>query len=169
MPKRISLAPHLTADELHQRYRAAEDPVLRSRYHMLWLLAEGRSANQVADAAGFSAEWVRDIARRYNADGPDAVADGRKRPDAGREPILSADDQAELAAWIDAGGPSDGLVNSVTVARWMSQRLGREVRYQVGHRYLQRLGYSPQRPRPQHAGADLEAQAAFKGGALLQR
>lgn len=166
MPRLISLAPHLTAEELHQRYRAAEDPVLRTRYQMLWLLAEGRSAKQVGEVVGFSPEWVRDVARRYNAAGPDGLADGRKRPGAGRDRILTGEDEAELAAWVDAGGPSDGLVNSVTVAAWMSARLGRPVRYQVGYRYLQRLGFSPQRPRPRHAGADEEAQEAFKKRAL---
>jgi hypothetical protein len=35
MPRRIHLEPHLTDDELHTRYRAADDPVERSHWHFL--------------------------------------------------------------------------------------------------------------------------------------
>ena len=168
MSKYLTIGPHLTPAELCERYRAATDAGLRGRYQRLCLLASGRRAKDVAGIVGYTAEWVRDLARRYNQLRPGGLADGRQRPDAGRPPLLTAEDQAELAAWIDAGGPAEGLVNSTTVANWMSARLRRPVRYQVGHRYLQRLGYSPQRPRPQHASAGPEAREAFKKGALRQ-
>jgi hypothetical protein len=35
MPRRILLAPHLTADELYARYRQACEPVVRSRRAVL--------------------------------------------------------------------------------------------------------------------------------------
>ena len=47
----------------------------------------------------------------------------------------------------------------------MSAKLGRSVRVQRGWDYLQRLQdrkHSQQLPRPQHARADPDAQAAFK-------
>lgn len=77
MPPRIHLAPHLTADELHARYRQACEPVERSRWHFLWLLAQGLTATAVAGVTGYSAYWIGQIARRYNRDGPDGMRDRR--------------------------------------------------------------------------------------------
>jgi hypothetical protein len=48
MPRRIHFEPHLTDDELQKRYRAAADPVERSHWHFLWLLAGGMTATAVA-------------------------------------------------------------------------------------------------------------------------
>jgi hypothetical protein len=61
--------------------------------------------------------------------------------------------------------PADHLSHADLFARWMSQRLGREVSRVRGWEALRRLGYSPQKPRPAHDQADPEAQAAFQGGA----
>jgi hypothetical protein len=41
MARHIHLASHLSTEELGQRYRRAHDPVGRSRWQMLWLLANG--------------------------------------------------------------------------------------------------------------------------------
>jgi hypothetical protein len=62
MPRRIHLEPHLTADELSSRYRRASDPVERSHWHFLWLLAGGMTATAVAAVAGYSAYWIGKIA-----------------------------------------------------------------------------------------------------------
>src|SRR5262245_17680696 len=46
MPRRILLVPHLTTDELYARYRQACELVERSRWHFLWLLAQGMTATR---------------------------------------------------------------------------------------------------------------------------
>jgi integrase len=48
LPRRIHFGPYLTDDELYKRYRAADDPVERSQWHFLWLLASGMAATAVA-------------------------------------------------------------------------------------------------------------------------
>ena len=48
MPKRITIAPHLPLEELESRYRKATDPVQRSHYQILWLLASGKKSDQVS-------------------------------------------------------------------------------------------------------------------------
>jgi hypothetical protein len=53
MPRHIRLAPHLTDDELHARHRRAQDPVERSHWHFLWLLAGGMTAIAVAAVTGY--------------------------------------------------------------------------------------------------------------------
>jgi hypothetical protein len=51
MARRMRLAPHLRVAQRHQRYREAEDPVARSQWQMLWLLAGGRARCGRARAA----------------------------------------------------------------------------------------------------------------------
>jgi hypothetical protein len=55
MPQRIRLHPSLTAHELQERYRLAHDPVERSRWQFLWLLARGLTATAVARVTGYCA------------------------------------------------------------------------------------------------------------------
>lgn len=42
MPKRITIAPYLSLEELESRYRGAKEPIERSHYQIIWLLASGR-------------------------------------------------------------------------------------------------------------------------------
>jgi transposase len=61
MPRRIRLQPHLTDKELCGRYRRAADPVERSHWHFLWLLAGGMTATAVAAVTSNSAYWIGQI------------------------------------------------------------------------------------------------------------
>lgn len=54
------------------------------------------------------------------------------------------------------------------VAEWMSERLGRQVAYQRGRDYLQRLGARLRQPHPRHVAAGAEEQAAFKNGSAAE-
>jgi Homeodomain-like domain-containing protein len=74
MPKRIRLPLYLTDHELHEHYRQAHDPVERSHWHFLWLLARGLTATAIARVTGYSAYWIGQIARRYNRAGPPVCA-----------------------------------------------------------------------------------------------
>ena len=107
MARRISLELHLTIEELEGRYRSTKDPVERSRWHFLWLLARGLTAKVVASITGYSAYWIGRIARRYNEQGPHGVRDRRhqSRPST---PLLSASQQDELVAALAAGIAPDG-------------------------------------------------------------
>jgi len=140
MARRISLEPHLTIEELEGRYRGIKDPVERSRWHFLWLLARGLTATLVASITGYSAYWIGRIARRYNQHGPAGVKNFRhqSRPSA---LLLSAAQQDELAAALAAGSaPKGDRWSGRTVAAWISQLLGRRVGRQLGWVYLRRLG-----------------------------
>jgi transposase len=162
MARRISLEPHLTVEELEGRYRSTKDPVERSRWHFLWLLARGRTATVIASITGYSAYWIGRIARRFNERGPDDVKDLRhqSRPST---PLLSAAQQDELVAALATGAAPEGdRWSAWTVAAWISQRLGRRVGRQLGWVYLRRLGARLRMPRPRHVQADPQAQADFK-------
>jgi transposase len=163
MARTLTIAPHLPIEELQRRYRAAEDPVARSHWQMLWLLAQGVPTAEVARVTSYGVRWVQEIARRYRAGGPTAVGD-RRHANPGAAPLLDAAQQAALRAALAGPAPDGGLWTGPQVARWMSQHLGRPISPQRGWEWLRRLGFTPQRPRSRETRADPAAQAAFKKG-----
>ena len=162
MARPLVIAPHLTVTDLEQRYRQAGDPVARSQWQMLWLLAGGMPTAEVARVTGYSVRWVQEIARRYRA-GPEAIGDRRHR-NPGAAPLLTGQQQEQLRAALAGPAPDGGIWTCRTVARWMSQTLGRPVSEQRGWEWMRRLGFTPQRPRPRETRADPVAQEAFKKG-----
>jgi transposase len=130
---------------------------------MVWLLASGRALREVAEVTGYSTRWVREVVRRYNAEGPDGLAD-RRHANPGAAPLLDADGRQALEAALAEPPPGGGLWTCARVAAWIADHTGREaVPVQRGWVYLRRAGYSPQVPRPQHVrAADAAAQAAFQ-------
>ncbi len=161
MPKRLSIQPHLALDALERRYRTARDPVARSHWQMVWLLAQGRPSEQVAAVTGYTANWGRTIAQRYNRHGAAGLGDRRHR-NRGSPGLLSAAQRTALASTLDRPPPDGGLWTGPKIAAWMAATLGRPVHPQRGWEMLQRLGLRPKVPRPRHAKADPAAQAAFK-------
>jgi transposase len=157
--RRIRLEPHLGIAELEQRYHRATEPVERDRWQMLWLLARGYQAKQIAAVTGYCAKWVGLVARQYNAVGPVGVP--KRRPERVGQRLLSPSLEAALRTALGEAAPDGGLWTAPKVAQWMAQRLGRSVAPQRGWEALRRLGYTPQRPRPHHQQADAAAQAAF--------
>lgn len=164
MVKRLRLTNHLDLDEIERRYRRAGDPVARSQWQILWLLARGEATAAVVAATGYSATWIYAIVRRYNAEGAAGIGDRRRR-NPGAAPLLDVAGQADLRAALAAPAPGGGAWSGPAVASWLAERLGRPVGPQRGWEYLRRLGRTPQVPRPAHAQADPTAQDAFKRGA----
>jgi hypothetical protein len=52
MPKRISVAKHLTIEQLEQHYRQARDGVESRQYQIIWLLAQGKKTEEVEEITG---------------------------------------------------------------------------------------------------------------------
>jgi transposase len=167
MPKTIKLEPHLRSEELESRYRKARDPVLRTHYQIVWLIGEGRTTREVMEVTGYSRGWIQQLARRYNAQGPEALGDGRHRnPGATDRALLDRDQQRELAEALRKPPPDGGMWNSRKVGEWIEAKTAKAVsnKKQRGWEYLRRLGQSPKAPRPHHASADKREQEAFKKG-----
>jgi transposase len=161
MARTTHLEPHLSPEELGARYRRTRDPVERSHWHFLWLLARGFTAKVIASMSGYSAYWIGQIAHRYNARGPDGVKDQRRlsRP---RRQLLTMPQLLELREALSGSAPQHDHWNGRTVAAWIALRLGRPIRRKVGWVYLRRLGARLRMPRPRHVQADPQAQADFK-------
>lgn len=164
MPRRVSVADHMSLDDLERRYRMARDPVERTHWQAIWLVAGGRTCAETAAIVGYSLTWLRTMIRRYNAAGADGILD-RRHMNPGGTPLLTATQRAELRTALSEPAPDGGLWTCQKVADWIGDLLGRPIGEQRGWDYLRRLGFSPQRPRPRETRADPDAQAAFvKGG-----
>jgi transposase len=154
----------LSAKQLKDRYRSARDPVLRAHLQIVWQLSQGKPISEVAELAGYSTKWVKEIYRRYEEQGVEGLGDRRHRnPGAANRALLSKEHQRELQQALLEPPSEGGMWSSSKVARWIERRTGRaNVRAQRGWEYLRKLGNSPQVPRPSNAEADKEEQEAFK-------
>ena len=162
---RLVLAGHLTAAELRARYRGCRDAKEGRRWHALWLVAAGRGAAEAAALVGLDPSRVRQIVRRYNADGPGSVADGHRTHPGGPKTRLTAAQQAALRDALAGDPPGGGLWTGARVAAWIDAATEPDAPTwpQLGWVYLRRLGRTPQVPRPRHArAATAEEQAAWQ-------
>ena len=63
MPRRLQIAKHLSVEELGSLYRRASDGIERSHYQIIWLLAQGRHSEEVAELTGYSRNWIYQLVR----------------------------------------------------------------------------------------------------------
>src|ERR671913_2513737 len=156
---------HLPVEELEARYRAARDATEARHFQAVWLLARGRTFLEVAEVLAFAPRWVEELAARYNASGPDALGDRRRRNGRAAS-LLTGAVLSALAERVRTPPDDGGLWSGPKVAAWMARRLGLErVHPQRGWEALKRIGWSLQAPRPRHPrAATPEQRAAFRGG-----
>ena len=159
------IVEHLPVEELEARYRAARDVTEARHLQAIWLLAQGRTCLEVAGVLAFVPRWVEELAARYNALGPEALGDRRRRN--GRAATLLTEAVLSALAKRVRTPPEDGGVwSGPKVAAWIAAHLGlAKVHPQRGWEALKRIGWSPPAPRPRHArAATPEERAAFQSG-----
>lgn len=162
MARRIHLRTDLSVDELERRYRSAKEPHERSWWQILWLLARGQKAKDIAESTGYSAYWIGQIAKRYNAEGADGMRNRQYTHSHRGQPLLSPALLAELAEAVRGPAPEGDEWLGRTVAAWIAEKLGRPVHVQLGWVYLVKLEGKRRKPRPRHVQADPAEQEAFK-------
>ncbi len=146
---------------LWQRYRSEPDPELRTRWHALWLLRQGRSATETAALVGVHRGSIQRWLAWYRQGGLAAVAQHRQGGRQGRAPYLTPEQQARVEAETAAG-----TLRTVGAAvRWVEREFGVRYTYWGMRTLLHRLKIGPKVPRPLAAKADLAAQEAWKRGA----
>src|SRR5918911_4087842 len=117
------IVEHLSVEELEMRYRAARDVTEARHFQAIWLLAQGRTFLEVAEVLAFAPRWVEELAARYNAFGPEALGDQRRRN--GRAASLLTEAVLTALGERVRRPPGDGgLWSGPKVAVWMARHLG---------------------------------------------
>ena len=111
----------------------------------------------------FVPRWIEQLLARYNAKGPDALGDLRRR-NGGVPSVLRPGLLERLRARLTQPPPDGGLWSSRKVAAWMASERGlAAVLPQRGWEALKAIDWSVQKPRPRHpAAATPEEREAFK-------
>src|SRR3954469_13014046 len=73
------VADHLSVSALEQQYRSCTDVTAARHLQTIWLLAKGHEIAEVAATVSFARRWVERLLARYNAQGPQALGDLRRR------------------------------------------------------------------------------------------
>ena len=157
------VADHLSVSALEQQYRSCTDVTATRHVQTIWLLAKGHTIAEVSATVSFARRWVERLLARYNAVGPQALGDLRRRN--GTSPtILKPDLLDKLKDRLREPPPDGGLWTSPKVAAWMACELGlARVAPQRGWEALKAIGWSVQKPRPRHpAAATPEEREAFQ-------
>ena len=154
----------LSAAELRREAARSRDAKAARRMLALALALDGHSRGAAAEACGMDRQTLRDWVHRYNAEGLAGLADRRA---AGPTPRLSAEQEAEVARWVEDGPDlaHDGVV------RWrcrdLQARIGREFGVRFHERsigkLLDKLRFRRLSVRPQHPESDPAEQEAFRG------
>jgi transposase len=161
MPKYLQVKPHLSVEELEQRYGRAKGVTERNHYQIIWLMAQGKRSHEVAAVTGYHVERVRQIVRDYNKGGPAQVGDQRPGR-GGRKRLLTAEQEAILQAEVEQAFTDGQPYTGVQVAQRMSEVLGRPVHPARGWTLLQRWQHRLKLPRRQHVKRDVAEGEAFK-------
>lgn len=150
-----------TADTLKGRYRAEADGKRRMRLQGLWLLRQGHTVDEVAAAVGVHRRTVDRWVAWYRAGGVAGVL-AHRQGGVGQVPRLTAQQQEQIGAEVATGR----FRTAAEIGRWITTTYG--VSYRPGgvQDLLRRLRCHPKVPRPLHEKADLNAQEAWKKGAL---
>jgi transposase len=158
----MHVADHLSLEQLQS---LAEREVGKTRFLRLRaviLALGGRTAPEIAAALGAGRRTVQEGVARYNAEGPDGLAD---RPGRGRPCRLTAPQLERLRQRIDAGPtPEDGActLRGPEVRALLGREFGVAYSLPAVYFLLHRLGYEPLAPRPRHIKADPEAREEFE-------
>jgi transposase len=152
-----------SAAELRALARVERDPRKRVRLLAIANVRDGMVVEEAARATGMGRATLYRWLARERTGGPAALRD---RPRSGRRRRLSAEQRAEVRAWVLAGPDvqKDGVVawRGGDVRAMVEQRFKVKLAPSSAYRLLDELHLSALVPRPRHGDADPAAQAAFQ-------
>ena len=150
-------------EEIATHERSATDATARTHWQVIRLIGQGYTSQEVAAICGFTAAWVRELVRRYNAKGIAAIGDQRQHNQSGQDRrLLSAQQESTLRARVEADFALEKYWSGADLAREMSRILQRPIHRTRGWELLKRWEMKQLVPRPRHAKADPEKQERFK-------
>ena len=116
------VAGHLSVEDLEAGFRSARGPTAARHFQVFWLLARGHPIADVAAVTSFVPRWIEQLLARYDAIGPDALGDLRRRN--GGVPRVLRPALLECLRDATQPPPDGGLWSSRKVAAWMAGELG---------------------------------------------
>lgn len=119
--KVVHLEPHLTLAQLEERRETAPSTRERQRWAILCRLVQEPNILAVARELGVGDQQVRNVVRRYNDGGAEAMADPRQGRPLVKRRLLTPEQEADLRAWLARERPSNAELRA-----WMAERCGRE-------------------------------------------
>jgi transposase len=159
----------LSVADLRQAAARTQAAKVARRMLAIALVLEGCSRTDAAQTCAMDRQTLRDWVHRYNADGLDGLSDQPRRN--GPLPRLSAEQQAEVEAWVDEGATleRDGVVRwrCVDLQQRIAQSFGVSFHERTVGKLLRKLSFRRLSVRPQHPKSDPEAQASFRLRFLL--
>ena len=157
------IVEHLSVEALRERYVSSSDACAARHFQTIWLLAKGHTVAEVSEMTSFGSRWIEQLVVRYNAEGPDALGDLRRRNGA-TATILKPELLEKLRVRLSDPPADGGVWTSSKVAAWLAQELDlMKVATQRGWEALKALDWSIQTPRPKNPrSATPEEAAAFK-------
>jgi transposase len=156
---RLPVVLHLPPEQIARRYRACRSGVEKTHWQVIWLLTrpdQPLSPAQAAAFVGLTPVWVRALLKRWNAEGPDGLAD--RRGTNGGHSKLSTDQQIDLWDALQHAPPDGGLWTGPKLAAYVRDRWGVVVCKQTAWDWMRGLGFSLQVPRPSHPEAATPAE-----------
>ena len=158
----MRVASHHTAVELRQLIRLEKRASIVRRLQVVLGALDGETAAALVPRVQFSKRVLSEWVRRYNRQGLAGLED---RPGRGRKAPLTADQEQQLRARVQAGATADDGVCTLRgedVRRILASEFGIVRKLQATYNLLHKLGFSVLRPRPRHPDADPAAQEGFK-------
>ena len=152
--RRLPVIGHLPVEAVGRPYRCCPDPKEKTRWHLIWLLLRPGASlccERAAPLVGLSDVYARAVLRRWNAFGPEGLADRRRHNKSSGK--LTASQRAELYDALQREPPDGGLWSGPKVAAYVRNRWGVEACPQTGWRWLRKLGFRLVVPRPRHPKA----------------
>lgn len=161
---KIELKLKNTIEELKVVYQKSVCAVERRRAQAIWLLAEGKTRQEVETITAYSTTSLVKIIKSYNEEGIDGLKDKRHN-NKGRSALLSDEEMLQLAQEIRKDYKKDSYWSGKDVIEWIKETLGKDIHKQRAYEYLSAIGMSLQTPRPHHVKADPIGQEIFKKNA----
>ena len=154
----------LSVVDLRQAAARTQDATVARRMLAIALVLEGSSRAEAAQTCAMDRQTLRDWVHRYNVSGLDGLSDQLRRN--GPLPRLSAEQQAEVAGWVDQGADlgRDGVVRwrRVDLQQRIRQNFGVDLHERMVGKLLDKLSFRRLSVRPQHPKSDPDAQASFR-------
>lgn len=166
MPKKAYLAPHLSPNELKQKYLKSQDSVESRRWHLLWKVSLGWTLKNSAVAVGINYDYAKEILKKYNELGEKGVENRKNKHlkrRGGKKSLLTDKQLQKLAKELESRPADGGIWTGPKVARWIEEEnCVEKVWNQRGWDYLKKLRYSCQSPRPKHRKGEPLEQEEFR-------